>query len=86
MKTSVVAAHCQYLTALVSGRNLSKLPSGYKVSHAFNPRECSASAALLEPGFHHLISQSFQAQTPLSFLTYPVPFQISSLQTKIYGK
>lgn len=87
MKNSVVAAHCQYLTALVSGRNLIKLPSGYKVSHAFNPRECSASTALLEPGFHHLISQSFQAQdSSLSFLTYPVPLQISCLQMKIHGK
>lgn len=67
MKNSVVAAHCQYLTEFVSGRNLSKLLSGYKVSHAFNPGECSASTALLQPGFHHLISQAFQAEGSFLF-------------------
>lgn len=77
MKNSVVVAHCQYLTELVSGRNLSELLSGYKVSHAFNPGECSASTALLQPGFHHLISQSFQAEG--SFLFSIVSCAISDL-------
>lgn len=78
MKNSVVAAHCQYLKELVSGRNLSKLPSGYKVSHAFNPGECSASTALLNQDSITWLVSNFRLKAPFSFPTCPSNCDLTS--------